>query len=281
MKTVYVDELFLINGVITYILLYVTKRIIRARASQPRLILGSIISALYAVFMFLPHHALFYTLAAKLLFSLSLVAITYNIKKIRNYLRAVAVFYMVSFAFGGAAFGLGSLAGWTDTSYMPLKILATSSAAAYFCITMLSSYYKRLAVKEKCFTTADVALNGNSVSVRCFLDTGNTLYDPLSDSPVMVATYQSVAGLLPPEIRTCLSEGVVDRLPSDIYRRIRLIPYSSVGQKEGLLIGFKPDRVAFGDRVCHDIVIGLCDNKLSADESYQALANPYIIGGAV
>lgn len=279
MQSVYVDELFLLNGVINYILLLVTKRIIRSRASQPRLLLCSIIGAVYAVFMFLPHNKIFYSFAAKLIFSLSLVAITYNIRKLRQYIRAVAVFYIVSFAFGGAAFAIISMTGWRGLSYLPLKILATSTVIAYCCIMLLSSYYKRLAVKEKNFTEVSITVNNKTAMLNCFMDTGNSLYDPISDSPVMIAEFESVSSILPPGISELLKMRCADNIPKDFNRRLRLIPYSSIGMKNGVIIGFKPDRVTVNGKVIYDIVIGICENSLSSDSTYSALVNPIIIGG--
>lgn len=281
MKTLYVDELFLLNGVINYILLLVTKKIIRAKASQPRLLIGSIISALYAVFMFLPHTQIFYSFLAKLLFSFMLVAITYNIRKLRQYIRAVAVFYMVSFAFGGAAFAIISMTGWNDMSYLPVKILVTSTVIAYACLTFLSSYYKRAAVKQRSTATVSITVNDETAVVNCFFDTGNSLYDPISDSPVMVVEYNCISSILPPEISYYLKEGTIENLPPNFNRRLRFIPYSSIGKKNGVILGFKPDRVVLDEKVFHNIVIGICENSLAKDNSYDALINPHVLGGAL
>ena len=278
MRTIYVDELFLLNGIINYLLLLVTKRIIRARASQPRLLLSSMIGALYAVFMFLPHNAMFYSFFGKFLFSLAIVGITYKIKKIKQYLRAVGVFYMVSFAFGGAAYGLMSMLGKSGVSYLPLKILATSTVAAYAGIVMLSSYYKRLSLKERRFADMEITICGQTVPVTGYLDTGNCLYEPISDSPVVVVEISAVISILPPELPRMLSAENAC-LPTEFKRRIRLIPYNSVGKSGGVIIGVKPDRVVIKGKIIYDVIIGLCENKLSADDSYSALINPQILGG--
>lgn len=281
LRTVYIDELFILNGAVNYILLLATKRIIRSKSSQPRLLFGSIIGAIYAVFMFLPHSELFYSFVGKFLFSLSLVAITYKIKKFKQYIKAVAVFYMVSFAFGGAAYGFMSLIGKSAFSHLPLKILATSTVAAYICIVLLSSYCRRLAYKEKCFMPVSITVCGNTAFVNGFLDTGNCLYEPISESPVLVVESRSVESILPPQVLSLLDREYLKDVPPDFGRRIRLIPYCSVGQKKGVIIGFKPDRVTVGDKVVYDVVIGLCNNSLSQDGSYTALVNPQILGGGI
>lgn len=113
------------------------------------------------------------------------------------------------------------------------------------------------------------------------MDTGNSLYDPVSDSPVMIVEYNSVSDILPQEIHTYLKEGTIEINPNCIKARLRFIPYSTIDKKNGVILGFKPDRVTFGDKVVYDIVIGLCENSLSTDNSYAALANPHVLGGAI
>jgi stage II sporulation protein GA (sporulation sigma-E factor processing peptidase) len=281
LRTIYIDEIFVLNGAVNYILLLATKRIIRGKSSQPRLLFSSIIGAIYAVFMFLPHSEFFYSFMGKFLFSLSLVAITYKTKKFKQYIKAVAVFYMVSFAFGGASYAFMSLIGKSALSYLPLKILATSTVITYICIVLLSSYCRRLAYKERCFMPVSITVCGNTALVNGFLDTGNCLYEPISESPVMVVESRSVENILPPQVLSLLDKKYIKDLPPDFGRRIRLIPYCSVGKKRGVIIGFKPDRVTVGDKVVYDVVVGLCSNRLSQDDSYSALVNPQILGGGI
>jgi stage II sporulation protein GA (sporulation sigma-E factor processing peptidase) len=278
--TVYIDELFLLNTALNYILLLLTRRVVRLKASWPRLLLGSVIGAVYAVFMFLPHNKLFYTFFAKFIFSLLLVAVTYNIKKPKQYVKAVAVFYMISFAFGGAAYSLISLTGRSG-DYTPLRILALSTTIAYVCIMLLSSYCRRLYLKEKCTSIVNITLNGKSAAVNCYMDTGNNLYDPVSDSPVMIVEHKSISSILPSELGEYYKQGTLDALPVCAGRKIRLIPYSSIGKKSGFILGFKPDSVAIEGKQISDIVIGLCENELSTDNSYAALLNPCALGGII
>jgi stage II sporulation protein GA (sporulation sigma-E factor processing peptidase) len=276
-RTIYVDELFLLNMVINYILLAVTKRVVRAKASPARLLLGSAAGAVYAVFLFLPHHWMVYSFAAKIAVSLAITAMTYGVRKFRLYLRTVAVFYTVSFAFGGAAYALLDLTDTARFPYPPLKILALSTVAAYAGVTLLSVYRGRLAVKEQSITRAAITVSGKTAAVRCFLDTGNALRDPFSDSPVMVVEYARLANILPPGLSELVKRGGADGMPREFQRRLRLIPYSAVGKKNGVIIGFKPDRVTVGELVIADIVVGLCEDSLSRDDAYAALANPIIL----
>ncbi|MCK9479746.1 MAG: sigma-E processing peptidase SpoIIGA [Firmicutes bacterium] len=279
MNTVYIDELFILNAVVNYALLAATRRIIRLKSSKARLLLGSIIGAAYAVFMFLPHNKLLYTMASKFIFSLLLVAVTYNIKTFRQYIKAASVFYMVSFAFGGAVYGFLSFAGKEGAFGLTFKIFVISTSAAYCCIALLSSYCKRLYLKERHISAATVSVGGKTQKINCFMDTGNSLYDPISGSPVMVVQYKSLLPVIPPCILAYLEEGGICKFPDAANAKIKFIPYNCIGEKNGVIVGFKPDSVCFGEKTVHDIVIGLCENSLSVDSSYEALTNPYVLEG--
>ena len=56
--------------------------------------------------------------------------------------------------------------------------------------------------------------------------------------------------------------------------KLKLIPFSSLGNDNGLLIGFKPDYVKIYSEeeiVRNDILIGIYDGKLTKNNSYASL----------
>ena len=282
MPTVYLDELFVLNAVINFILLFVTKRIIRSNSSNPRLFLGSIMGAIYAVFMFLPSVAFMYGFIGKLIFSLALVAITYHVKNFKKYIRAVGVFYLVTFVFGGSAYAILSFTSGNSQMHMTLKILVTSTVIAYIFITFLTSYYKRLAIREGKYTNISVFMDDKIASINCLIDTGNSLYEPLSDLPVIVVEFESICCLLPNELCDVFRQRLpIENIYEKLYKcefksKLRLIPFHSLGSKNGMIIGFKPDRVMVNNESVGNTIIGIYAERLSSDNSYSALINPQV-----
>ena len=63
----------------------------------------------------------------------------------------------------------------------------------------------------------------------------------------------------------------------DFESRIRVIPYSSLGEQNGLLMGFKPDAVKISEKCITNIIIGVYNRNLSATSEYDALLNPEIL----
>ncbi len=101
-------------------------------------------------------------------------------------------------------------------------------------------------------------------------DTGNLLTDPISRHPVIIADKKSVMPLFPdglPDAEKGCARGA----------RLRVIPYSSVGAKDGLLTGFVPDHIELDGKCTGNVVIAICDNALCENDEYNALFNPNIL----
>jgi stage II sporulation protein GA (sporulation sigma-E factor processing peptidase) len=58
-----------------------------------------------------------------------------------------------------------------------------------------------------------------------------------------------------------------------------MIPFSSLGRTNGMMIGFRPDAVIVGEKIS-DVVIGIYNSRLCRDGRYQGLLGPELIGEA-
>ena len=131
-----------------------------------------------------------------------------------------------------------------------------------------------------------ISFENNTAELTALLDTGNSLVDPISLSPVIIVEYKQMKNLFSKDIQLSL-----DKLDSDnitwIMKDIilkglpaRLIPFSSLGKRNGMLIGFVPDKAEIHDdcgvRVLNNCVVGIYSLQLSKDRSYEALLNPYL-----
>ena len=292
---VYIDVLFAVNFVGNFMILWVTSRILRLGTGEGWLALGAGVGALYAVFVFFPSLQVVYTLFAKLLFSMFLVALTYRIRGVRLYVKTLAVFYLVTFVFGGSALcllyftGAGMRMGAVVRNgvlyfEMPWELLLIAFLITYPLIRLFSGVVSGRIGREKAYFTVRVE-KGEKTAVLCaLLDTGNHLRDPLTDAPVMVTEYRQVQEILPREFCEAYEkEGKGDGrwenlLSSSPDLHIRLIPFRSIGKENGMLVGFKPDRVTVEEneqeRLLSGIVIGLYGQALSGDAKYSALLAP-------
>ena len=104
--TVYLDIVLLENLCMNYIILFATGYIMKLKMKQLRLVLSAMLGGIYAVIAYIEILPIYSSFAMKILLSVLMVHIAYNSKNIKNLLKQLVVFYLTSFAFGGAAFAL-------------------------------------------------------------------------------------------------------------------------------------------------------------------------------
>ena len=291
--TVYIDVLFFVNFIINFLVLYLTGKISRLGRPPWRILGGAALGALYAVCMFFPRFSFAFGAAAKVLFSLGVVAVTFRIRGVRLYLKTVAVFYMVTFALGGSVMALfyftnmGAALGAVVKNgvfyiNLPWQMLLFSVFIAYELIRIGWGILQNKLSKDTMYRKVGIAFDGEEVWLDALLDTGNSLCEPFSGTPVIVAEYASLRPILPPELRTGEdSLTAVETIRDEKLRgRIRMIPFSSLGKEHGMLVGFLPDRAWILEneslRETGDVVVAIYTRQLSKDQSYGALLPPQL-----
>lgn len=298
---VYIDILFIVNLIINYILLWTTAKVSKCRASSLRLIIGSALGALYAVVIFFPKFEIYYTAIAKFIFSMLLVAVTFNIERVARFIKVLSILYVVSFAFGGAALALfyftniGAFLGVFLSNgviyfNLPWKTLAVSGIIAYLAIRISIFAVQARINKKNMYIPIYIIFDNKSTCINALIDTGNSLYDPISQSPVIIVEFQAIRSLLPEDVQEIFDKYSDDNLGlvssimsnSEWVSRFRLIPFTSLGKENGMLIGFKPDEVEIIEddvkKDLRDIIIGVYNKKLSNNDKYKALLHPELIG---
>lgn len=288
--TVYIDVLFFINLLINLILLYVSAKLLSLKLKPLRFLIASVLGALYSVLIFFPDFNVFYSGSAKFLSSFAIVAIAFNIKGWRLYFKTLGVFYLVTLLFGGCVFalfylsGIGSRVGAVIKNGviyfdLPWQFLFFSIGISYIII---SGIWKSILSRSKgnSFIILNIEYSGSNAIIRALLDTGNSLFEPISHSPVIVTEFSEIKKILPAGIRKAVESGDLNFEESV---KIRVIPFSSVGKENGLLLGFQPDRVTATvneqQYEIENVIIGISPTSLSKDKSFQALINPAVISG--
>lgn len=298
---VYLDVLLMENIVINYLILYVTARLSRNRASSIRLFLSSSIGAFYVLLLvFFPHVKVYYTVSGKVLLSFAMIVAAFSPEKISGFLKTLAIFYVSTFIFAGAAFAFmyfnesGSMvkngivyvfwqSKWTQ--------LLLSIIMVFIILKILWEIIQSKVIGDKLLLPLKIIFESKLTVIEALVDTGNTLCDPLTKNPVIVVEYKAIREILPEEIRVIFDESrendlaVVTRIVSDSawFSRFRLIPFSSIGKDNGMLIGFKPDSIEIGEesekKEVSDVIICIYNRSLSRNNRYKALLSPELAPG--
>ncbi|OPX44605.1 sporulation sigma-E factor-processing peptidase [Ruminiclostridium hungatei] len=296
---IYLDILLLENVVINYLILYVTARFSRLRASTLRLFAGAIVGALYVVFIIIqPGGRVYYTALAKILLSFFIIAITFSPRKVLSFLKTLVIFYISTFIFAGAALaflyfnqqggfvknGIIYVFGQSKGSLMFFGIATVGIIVKIFMEVIQSRI-----TREKLLVPVIIAFDNRAIALPALVDTGNSLKDPLTNIPVMVVEFKALEELLPSEIKGIFENSKEDDLScvtatistSRWFSRFRLIPFSSLGKENGMLIGFKPDFIQVGEedqkRDIKNVIVGIYNRSLSGDDMYKALLGPELV----
>lgn len=292
------EYLFLENFIINYAILHTTKIVTRTKVGKIRIFLMGIITALYPFVFFFESTIFLTNFYMKIIISIILIKFAYNAKSLRLYLKQLSAFYCISFIFAGASMGsyyfinnyfnmifeIDSFQGGFPVKYLILGILF----GAIMIINVLY-YYHEKKIKENFILEVEISLNNKKVNIIALTDTGNSLVEPISKSPVFVVEYNSLKNLLPIEINRIFEEDrendfislekAIKKLEDEI--TIRIIPFNAIGISNGMLIGFKPDSIIINEKNCQrtyeNLIIGIFKGTLSTDNQYTGLLNLEIL----
>lgn len=283
--TVYIDLLFILNFVINTLVLAGGNVLARERVHRFRLLGGAAIGALYSVLMFFPQTDFLFRVGMRLGVGALMTAVGIPTPSFRRYLRALLWFYLSLGVFGGGMYlfytftAAGAEMVYSNGIYyvdMPLWLLLAVSFGFYGLIR-LAAFVQWHRQPHRELQAIEICCMGKYRSLTAFLDTGNTLRDPLTLSPVVIVQVQALVGLLPDALIAAVKAGKHGQLEeiNCQYRELkcRLIPFRSVGESGGLMFAVRPDwirRLPDGEPV-GNVLLGLSSTILSEDNTYQAL----------
>jgi stage II sporulation protein GA (sporulation sigma-E factor processing peptidase) len=295
---VYLDKLFIGNLLADSLILWAAGRLSQIKVKGYRIMIGSVIGSLYSLALFLPGTE--YLLGFPLKFAVSLLMITASFAPLppRKLALCTAFFYLVSFVSGGAVIGISYFLSQTGgveriTGFSAIISrhiwwgLIFAMAAIWAGVAVLPRYFKSRQGLLSMKLAMTIFLEGKGVTVRGLIDTGNSLCDPVSGEPVVVVDYSALKDLLPGPMKdsgACSADAVAmmeKMMDTSWSGRLRLIPFQSLGNDRGLLLGIKPDRVEFvwdsRKLKVEKVIIGLHGKRLDAGRDYNAIINPALL----
>lgn len=281
MTVVYIDALFLLNLTVNYLLLLAAARLAGETLRRGRMALGAALGGLYAAAVFLPGMEFLTHPLCKLGAAVLMLLCAFGGS--RRLLRVGLVFFGVAAAFGGAILAIGLLGGRGSslqngvfTSAMDLRLILLAAALCYVVITFVFQRAARHTAPAGELAPVVLTLGERRVALTALVDTGNTLADPVTNRPVMVAEGEKAAGLFPAgeapteaELRDPVA--AMERLSGQGCGRMRLLPYRAVGVECGLLLALRVDGARVGSEDYGDILVALSPTPVSDGGGYNAL----------
>ncbi|MCX7695195.1 MAG: sigma-E processing peptidase SpoIIGA [Caloramator sp.] len=296
MQIIYLDVLLIENVLLNFLLLYTVNRFCRLNRKIYYIISSSVVGAFYVFIVFFPSLNIFYSSIMKICMSILMIIIAFWPRSFRAFLKQFLLFYGVSFFVGGAIlsiFYLGnggnidSVNGVMMLNRMSSKYLLYGVVVSIFIVKIVFDLVDRhYYLKNK---TVDLSIINEDKHIRltALLDTGNCLKDPITGCPIVIADINYISEVLPKEIIEILNNDkqVTQINDFEINKRLRVIPYTTIGVENGILLGYRVDYIYVFTKdkvgIIKNPIIALSKEHLSKKEDYQAIAYPDIISWEV
>lgn len=292
---IYVDVLIFENLFMNYLLLYFINRFCKCKAKPWRLGIAALIGALYVVVIFFPDLSVFYSVVMKFMISMIMIVIAFSPYKFRDFAKILILFYIEAFLVAGCIFALFFISnrnievveGALLMKNMSSTNIIVGSVVAIVMVKLGFDYFENYYSAEKNRVELSIFLDNRYCCIRALIDTGNTLKDPISNMPVVVAYVHAISSILPDDIKDVVLESndynfiTSNLLNSSLKSRIRVIPYKALGIEDGMLTGIRVDMITtrFHSKtnIVKEAIVALYNKPISSQGDYDALAYPEIL----
>lgn len=296
---IFLDVLVLENIVMNYLILLMTAKFSKNKVSHLRLFLGATLGALYVAFLVVcPSLKGYYTTIAKIALSFGIVAIAFHFERFVAFFKTMVIFYISTFIFAGAGFAFlyfNQSGGFVRNGFFYVywnskwTVMVLCVATVGIIVKIFWDILQNKFVKDRLLIPLKIAFENGIIDLSALVDTGNALFDPLTHVPVVVVEFKAIKSILPIEIQKIFEESKEDDLvgvtkivaDSSWFSRFRIIPFTSLGKENGMLIGFKPDYIEVGEKTekkgVTEVIIGIYNRALSKSENYNALLGPELV----
>ena len=283
---IYIDVLICLNLFINYFILLGVSKFLFLKTRKIRIILAALLGGVYSLYILLPDINMFFSLIIKLVMSVTIIIVAFRKTGIKNFLKSIACFYSISFAFGGVMFAIWYLIapngmlmnnGVIYFNLSPM-IFIFSTIVSYIIIRLISRFTGQQ-VPEEIFCNILIRHEGKEEVLKSKIDTGNSLVEPFSKLPVIVVDYKNIEKVVPEAIKdfmcVALNSNNFNYLNN---KNFRFIPFSAVSG-EGVLPAFKPDKLIVfykGENIEREAFIAVSRKNITFD-NFHALMNPSLL----
>jgi len=297
---IYADIIFFINFGVNSAVLYIAAALCRKNVRLWRIAAGGAATALlYTVLIFTPLAGLLSIFTSFVIFAPG-IWISLKPAGIRDFCITLFAAYVAAFAMGGLGMAamhifdgpghIWSTYSFGMRSFTPQNLIV-AVVSSFIVLKLAQRHIFKRHLNKQAFCRFKIHLLDKMAELNALVDTGNSLIDPISQNPVIIAEFDKIKHLLPPPVAALFYDDNQDDLAaiaagftaSGLNTRIRMIPYSAIG-KSGVILGFRPDKVEVMDPrrgglqppATKNVIIGICDFALSNDGEYHALMNPLL-----
>lgn len=270
----YVENVFLENFIIDFILLFITGKLIKRVIIFKRLLMASLAGSFYVIITFYLGRAFMTSFIVKFSISILMIMIAFDSKGILTNIRVIICFYITSLIMVGIISALYNL----TYDKLTVNAIIMSIFMGYAALHFFFKEIKDRILKHNYKRTVNIKIGNKTKTIRGYIDTGNQLTDPVTGKPVMVVNIDCLKDLISQD----LYERILDFYKTQSYEdlinenrgiNLRVIKYntiSSVGQNMVCLAADQIEIINSDTNIVIDALIGIHPKRISRDD-YEAL----------
>ena len=277
---VYLDVVFVLNGVVNYLLLNASARLVGSVSRRGRTISAAVLGAAYAALTFVPGLGFLSGVLWRIVTLAAMLVAAFGLSG--RVVPLGGIFLALSLALSGLVL---MLSGFLGAEVWLLEGRAFYAVDAATLILLAGAMYLGLwlllqgsmAHAGGGIASAVITLRGRTQKLSLLRDSGNTLRDPFTGCPVPVVEWQVFAKLLP-EVTGALRlyaddaaaamETLHGKLPE---LSMRLIPYRAVGTQRAMLLAIRCDELRVEGKSRRGIYVAISPTTVSENGTYEGL----------
>ena len=225
----------------------------------------------------------------KTLLAIIMVVVAFCPQNVKKLCKQLVLFYLTTFTFGGVATYLIYVLkpqniiiknGMFVGSYV-LKVIFIGAIVGTIILITAFKFANNKITKKDMFCKVKIVLNGKELILNAMVDTGNLLKEPITGSSVVVVERTSLYDILPKEILNNTESilcgdftNISDEIKNEYITKLKIIPFSSLGKQNGMLIGIKPEKLEVINEQTEEknnAIIGIYNKSLTKHGEYKAL----------
>ena len=272
---IYLDTFFLVNCLMNYLVISLHCLIRKRKVSTGRILLGAAVGALAAILVIVLRVKTMWLLVilCQVVNLMFLMWIIYGAMTIRMMALNLILYYVISFLVSGGILMIFELLPVRTIPYAAFLIIVVGM---YHVVKYLLTWFTNYRIKmSHCFAT-QLHYRNQCITTTGYLDTGNQLREPISGERVSVVDFEFVKPLFAEEELRCIVNYLnllQEQQPNELH--LRLIPYHSIGKKNGYLVAFQADCIELYIenewKMITNPWIGISEIRISGCGDYQLL----------
>lgn len=280
--TIYLDELFVTNLVMDYFLLRLVKKLCGGRAGVFTSLGGAAFGALsYCLLILFPVRFPVNTLLAYVAINTIMVRFGCGLRTPKSLCVGIAGLYIAGFLMGGMLEVLKRFLGFTGIAKLLL-----AGTVCYLVYAAVLPRYQEWRKKTRICCRVRLQMEGQITEVNAFFDTGNSLYDPVTQKPVSIIQKETLEKLCDADTMEKLLEfqrGKTENEPALSFQRMHphFLAFSSLGCSSGLLVAVTLEDMYLENeevqKVIHAPVVAFSGEDSSAFGDCQMILHPNLI----